>query len=42
MESLSSTHLYGRKLVIEWAKEEDSVDALMQKTKRSYELANAA
>jgi multiple RNA-binding domain-containing protein 1 len=34
MNALSSTHLYGRHLVLEWATEEDDMDALREKAKR--------
>lgn len=33
-ESLGATHLYGRHLVLEWAKEEESIEAARLKTKR--------
>jgi multiple RNA-binding domain-containing protein 1 len=36
-ESLAATHLYGRHLVIEWAKDEDSVESLREKTKRQFD-----
>jgi len=36
-ESLSSTHLYGRHLVIEWAQEEDSIETIREKTRKIYE-----
>ena len=39
-ENLHSTHFYGRHLVLEWAQDDDSVDALRAKTKRLYETAN--
>lgn len=39
MESLSSTHLYGRHLVIEWAKQEESMEDLQEKAKYSYAKA---
>lgn len=36
-ESLcSSTHLYGRRLVLEWAQDEDSVDALRKRTAEHF------
>ncbi|CAH3173590.1 unnamed protein product [Porites evermanni] len=36
-ESLcSSTHLYGRRLVLEWAEDEDSVDALRKRTAEHF------
>lgn len=37
-ESLcSSTHLYGRRLVLEWAEDEDSVDALRKRTAEHFQ-----
>ena len=36
-ESLASTHLYGRHLVIEWAEDNDSIDALREKAKRGHQ-----
>eukprot|EP00042_Codosiga_hollandica_P042978 m.402224 g.402224 ORF g.402224 m.402224 type:complete len:170 (-) comp56449_c0_seq5:77-586(-) len=37
-ESLSgSTHLYGRRLVLEWAKGEDTVEEMRAKTAKSFE-----
>ena len=35
-DALSSTHLYGRHLVIEWAEEEQSIEALREKTEGMY------
>ncbi|KAG0162704.1 Multiple RNA-binding domain-containing protein 1, partial [Apophysomyces sp. BC1034] len=35
-ENMSSIHLYGRHLVLEWAQEEDGVDALREKTGKSF------
>lgn len=35
-ESLSATHLYGRHLVIEWAQDDESVDALRAKTNKRF------
>merc|ERR1712168_1435901 len=32
-----STHLYGRRLVLEWAEQEDTVDTLQQKTAQLYD-----
>ena len=32
----SSTHLYGRRLVLEWAEDEDSVEALRKRTAEHY------
>lgn len=34
--ALNSTHFYGRHLVIEWAKEEASVEALRAQTAKHY------
>jgi len=31
-----STHLYGRRLVIEWAAQQESVEDLRQKTAKQY------
>jgi multiple RNA-binding domain-containing protein 1 len=36
-ESLHSTHLYGRHLVLEWAEDDSSIEALREKTKRQFE-----
>jgi multiple RNA-binding domain-containing protein 1 len=39
MDSLvHSTHLYGRRLVLEWAKKEESMQDLRSKTKRKAQL----
>ncbi|KAJ3410073.1 hypothetical protein HDV05_004118 [Chytridiales sp. JEL 0842] len=35
-ESLSSTHLYGRHLVMEWAEDESSVEAMRAKTAKGF------
>ena len=35
-ESLGATHLYGRHLVLEWAQDDESVDAIRGKTARSF------
>jgi multiple RNA-binding domain-containing protein 1 len=35
-ESLASTHLYGRHLVIEWAKDDDSLGSLREKMTRQF------
>ncbi len=41
-ENLASTHLYGRHLVLEWAEDDDSVDALRERTRKHYaESSNA-
>ncbi|KAJ3345639.1 hypothetical protein HDU91_007288 [Kappamyces sp. JEL0680] len=36
IESLGATHLYGRHLVIEWAKDEESVEEIREKTAKGY------
>jgi multiple RNA-binding domain-containing protein 1 len=35
-QSLGATHLYGRHLVLEWAKEEDSIEEMRSKTAKSF------
>ncbi|CDS05564.1 hypothetical protein LRAMOSA08092 [Lichtheimia ramosa] len=35
-ESMGNIHLYGRHLVLDWAKDDEGVDALREKTGRSY------
>ncbi|KAL0078096.1 hypothetical protein F4703DRAFT_1778440 [Phycomyces blakesleeanus] len=35
-DNMGSIHLYGRHLVLEWAQEEDGIDALREKTGKSY------
>ncbi|KAJ3277060.1 hypothetical protein HDV01_000112 [Terramyces sp. JEL0728] len=35
-DSLGATHLYGRHLVIEWAKDEENVEEMRQKTAKSF------
>jgi multiple RNA-binding domain-containing protein 1 len=35
-ESLGATHLYGRHLVIEWAQDENSIDAMREKTQKNF------
>lgn len=41
MDSLShSTHLYGRRLVLEWAKVEDSVTEIREKTANKIRYNN--
>lgn len=35
-ESMGSIHLYGRHLVLEWAQEDDGVEALREKTGKSF------
>ena len=39
-EALSSTHLYGRHVVIEWAEDDASVEALRQKTRKHFQDAD--
>jgi len=36
-----STHLYGRRLVLEWAKKEETVETLREKTAKRFELQTA-
>jgi len=36
-----STHLYGRRLVLEWAKKEETVENLREKTAKRFELQAA-
>lgn len=37
MEALSaSTHLYGRRLVLEWAKQEESVEEIREKARNKF------
>ena len=36
LSSLASTHLYGRHLVLEWAKEDENVDEIREKTAQHY------
>lgn len=40
-EALANTHLYGRHLVIEWAEDDESVEALRQKTRKHFHDADA-
>ena len=42
MEALGNTHLYGRHLVLEWAAEEQSLDALRDKAKRNLDASHKA
>jgi multiple RNA-binding domain-containing protein 1 len=39
-ESLSSTHFYGRHLVLEWAEDDSSIAALRMKAKRNIQALN--
>ena len=41
-EALAHTHFYGRHLVLEYAKAEESLDELRAKTKRKYDAGEAA
>lgn len=34
----TSTHLYGRRLVMEWAKDDESVDAMREKTAKTFAM----
>jgi multiple RNA-binding domain-containing protein 1 len=36
LDALGATHLYGRHLVLEWAKEEETVDEMREKTAKKY------
>jgi multiple RNA-binding domain-containing protein 1 len=36
---LEKTHLYGRHLVLEWAEDDESIDALRQKTRKHFNSA---
>merc|ERR1719498_1912048 len=42
MESLENTHLYGRHMVLEWAKADESLEQLREKTLEHYQNADAA
>jgi multiple RNA-binding domain-containing protein 1 len=42
MEALGNTHLYGRHLVLEWAADEQSMDALRDKAKRNLDASQKA
>lgn len=35
-DSMNSIHLYGRHLVLEWAQDDDNIDALREKTGRDF------
>jgi multiple RNA-binding domain-containing protein 1 len=42
-EALSgSTHLYGRRLVLEWAEDDTSVDAIRSATNRKFQIQESA
>ena len=41
-ESLLNTHFYGRHLVMEWANEDESIEALREKTKRHFDTPFAS
>ena len=36
MEAVAGTHLYGRRLVVEWAEPDDTLDDLRMKTAAKY------
>mmetsp|Transcript_47612 Transcript_47612/g.111103 ORF Transcript_47612/g.111103 Transcript_47612/m.111103 type:complete len:576 (+) Transcript_47612:2376-4103(+) len=42
MDALGNTHLYGRHLVLEWAADEQSMDALRDKAKRNLDASQKA
>jgi multiple RNA-binding domain-containing protein 1 len=42
MEALGNTHLYGRHLVLEWAADDQSLDALRDKAKRNLKASQKA
>jgi len=35
-ENLTNTHLYGRHLVLEWAEDDDSIEAIREKTDKNF------
>lgn len=37
MEALANTHLYGRHLVIDYGAEDDTVEALQERTRAQFE-----
>jgi multiple RNA-binding domain-containing protein 1 len=37
-----STHMYGRRLVLEWAEDDTSVDAIREKTSHKFEQQESA
>ena len=39
--SLSATHLYGRKLVVEWAEDKDDIDTLRDKSEKAAAMLSA-
>ena len=39
-DTLRATHLYGRHLVLEWAKEEETVEEMREKTLKSFGSSN--
>ncbi|GAB5364373.1 hypothetical protein AAMO2058_000964500 [Amorphochlora amoebiformis] len=42
MQALWDTHLYGRHMVLEWAKKDESLEELRQRTVEQFESANVA
>lgn len=42
MEALANTHLYGRRLALEWAEDEQSLEALREKAKRQIDASEHA
>ena len=40
MEAVAGTHLYGRRLVVEWAEPDDTLDDLRAKTAAKYNRAD--
>lgn len=41
-KTLTNTHFYGRHLVLQWAKQDESVEEIREKTKRSFESSSDA
>jgi len=39
-KAIQNSHLYGRKLVFEWAKKENTLDEIRENTKRKLEVKN--
>ena len=37
LRALQNTHLYGRHLILQWAKEDEDVTELREKTKRKFD-----
>ena len=42
MESVAGTHLYGRRLVVEWAEADEGLDELREKTAAKFHGDNTA